>query len=621
LSPDQILRSLPPSLARAAVEQEIQAKPSNDIQLAGAIAKLPTILGSILNQGATPIDYPIKFGVATAGDNPLQFLPRYTSATVPLTSLRAASSGIGALNWLPDHDQVVRSIPIVLALGDKMVLSLTAETLRVAQNTSTIIVRSSNASGQKAFSAHIGVNAVKIGSVEIPTSSHAELRIYFTPTESRRFIPAWKVLNESVDRSEVQNRIIIIGVSAGGLGDQRATPINASVSGVEIQAQALETIIAGIWLARPDWAPGTELLLAIAMALTMGTLLLRLSAIFAATAAIMIIVILSLTSWHAFSTARTLFDPILPILATTLTYVSGAAWLYQMEQRQKRQVREAFGRYVSPDIVERLAQEPSKLVLGGETKALTVMFCDVRGFTSISERYDVQRLTKFMNEYFTPLTDAILANRGTIDKYIGDALMAFWNAPYDIPDHARHAARAALRMVVELKTLNERWRRDAEARGEVYHAVKFGIGLATGECCVGNLGSIRRFDYSVLGDTVNLASRLESVTQLHHVDMIASETTRDLSSNFAWLELGSIRVKGKTQDTRVFYLAGDDIEARTPAFAELRKCHDRMLQAYRNGEFESAASFAREAGDVASLRHRPLYEFYEQKCQRPRESN
>jgi adenylate cyclase len=412
----------------------------------------------------------------------------------------------------------------------------------------------------------------------------------------------------------VRDRIVIIGLSAGGLSDQRATPIDASVSGVEIQAQALETMIAGAWLVRPDWAPGAEIILAIALALMTGLLLPRMGAIVAALGTALIVAALGLGGWYAFRGERLLFDPVLPTLATTLTYAFGAAWLFQSEQWQKKQVRAAFGRFVSPEIVARLAENPARLVLGGETRMLTVMFCDVRSFSSISERYDVQRLTQFMNAYFTPLTDAVLASEGTIDKYIGDALMAFWNAPHDIPDHGRLAARTALRMVAELKTLNERWRADADARTETYQDVKFGIGLATGECCVGNLGSTRRFDYSVLGNSVNLAFRLEQATKSYQVDIIASQATRDMSPDFAWLELDRIRVKGKAQDARTFYLAGDEVVASSAAFTELKKCHDRMMRAYRDGKFASAAALAEQARTIAPSRHLGLYDAYCQKC-------
>jgi len=610
-SPEQIIRLLPPSPARAAIGKEIQSKPSNDALLAKASAKRPTVFGAILGQGTSAVNYPTKYGVATAGDNLLSFLPRFTSAIVPLPVLSEAAAGIGAINWLPDHDQVVRRIPIVLALGNTIVPSLTAEALRVAQHASTIIVR------EAGRSARAGVSAVKIGGLEIPTSADAEFRIRFTATEPRRFIPAWTVLTDAVARSDIQDRIVIIGVSAGGLSDQRATPVDASVSGVEIHAQALESIAAGVWLVRPDWARGAEQILAIALALITGVLLPRLGAIAAALAVALLIAIVGFASWYAFRAESLLFDPILPTLSIALTYICAAAWLFQLEQRQRRQVREAFGRYVSPEIVARLAEQPGSLVLGGETKTLTVMFSDMRGFTPISERYDVQRLTRFMNDYFTPLTDVILANQGTVDKYIGDALMAFWNAPYDIADHARYAARAALQMAAELEKLNNGWRLDAETRDEPYHEVKFGIGLASGECCVGNLGSKRRFDYSVLGDTVNLASRLEGITASFRIDIVASEATRNLSPDFAWLELDPVRLKGKTEDTRIFYLAGDETEARSAGFAELIECHSQMLRAYRSGDIGLAASLAGHAGKIASARHRGLYEFYQLKYQNP----
>ena len=288
------------------------------------------MFGAILDQGPSEVDYPIKYGVATAGDNLLSFLPRFTSAIVPLPVLSEAAAGIGAINWLPDHDQVVRRIPIVLALGNTIVPSLTAETLRVAQHASTIIVRASDAGGR---GAHAGINAVKIGDFEIPTSADAEFRIHFTPTEPRRFVPAWTVLNGAVARSEIQNRIVIIGVSADALSDQRATPIDASVSGVEIHAQALESIAAGAWLLRPDWARGAEQILAIALALTTGALLPRLGAIVAALGVALVIAIVGTASWYVFRAERMLFDPIPHALNSADVHLC-AAWLFQMEQRQ-----------------------------------------------------------------------------------------------------------------------------------------------------------------------------------------------------------------------------------------------------------------------------------------------
>jgi adenylate cyclase len=531
-----------------------------------------------------------------------------------LPVLSTAGAGLGALNWLPDRDQIVRRVPLVLALGDKIVPSFAIETVRVMQEASTIVVRSSNASGQSAFGAHTGVNAIKVGDLEIPTDSQAEIRVHYTRTEPRRFVSAWKVLAGAVDRSDIEGRVIVVGVSAAGLVDQRATPVDPSVAGVEIHAQVLEQMIAGAWLARPDWSAGAELLLTVFLALALGVALPRATALSGAIGVSSVIAVLGWASWHQFSSRGMLLDPILPGLSLAFTYGSGVVWLFREEQRRRRLVREAFGRYVSPAVVARLAEDPARLVLGGESRVLTIMFCDVRGFTSIAERLDPQGLTQFMNEYLTPMTDTVLAHRGTIDKYIGDAVMAFWNAPLDDPDHAYHAARTALAMVPVLESLNQRWRQRAEARGESHQDVKFGIGLATGECCVGNLGSSHRFDYSVLGNYVNLASRLEAATKFYQTDILAAEATRDLSPNYAWLEVDTLRVKGKIEVARVYALAGDDRERQSTAFAALAEVHGRMLAAYRTGSFASALALAGEASGLAPPRLHDLYRFYERRC-------
>jgi adenylate cyclase len=445
--------------------------------------------------------------------------------------------------------------------------SLGIEALRVAQGASTLIVRSSNASGQTAFGQRTGVNTLKVGDFEIPTDAQGELRVHFSPSEPRRFIPIWKLLSGDVDRGEIQDRIVIVGTSAAGLRDQRATPIDSSVAGVEIHAQVVEQIVSGAWLTRPDWAPGAELLLAIVLPLSIGMLLPRISALSGAIVTPLAVGLVVWTSRYSFTAHGLLLDPVIPGLAVVATYVSCVIWLYRAEQHRRRFVHEAFGRYVAPAVVDRLTRDPSRFVLGGEMRTLTIMFCDVRGFSSIAERLDAQGLAQFMNEYLTAMTDAVLAQGGTIDKYIGDAVMAFWNAPLDDPDHAQNATLAAWAMVRELERLNEQWKRRADERGEPHSEVGFRIGLATGECCVGNFGSNHRFDYSVLGDDVNLASRLEGANKFYHTRILASDATRDLAAGLPWLEVDNVRVKGKSRATRVFTLAGPAIERQSPQFA------------------------------------------------------
>ena len=591
-----------------------RASPENDAVLAQALAQTRSALGTTLTHGDRAVDFPTKHGIAMAGDDPRPFLPRFTSAVVPLPILSAAASGLGALNWLTDRDQIVRRVPVVLALGDRIVPSLAVEALRLEQGASTIVVRSSNASGQTAYGARTGVNSVKVGDLEIPTDARGELRVRYARSDTRRFIPAWKVLDGSVDRGEVDGRMIVLGVSAVGLHDRRATPIDASVAGSEVHAQIIEQVLADVWLVRPDWLPGAELALAALLALLFGLLLRHVTAIPGAAVAATALGGLAWSSWHAFTAHGLLVDPILPSLSVAVTYLACMIWLYRDEQHQRRFVREAFGRYVSPAVVARLASDPAQLNLGGEQRPLTIMFCDIRGFTSMSERLDPQQLTQFMNEYLTAMTDVVLAHNGTIDKFIGDAVMAFWNAPLDDPDHALHASLAALAMTRELDRLNEEWQRRAQARGEQSLKIRFGIGLATGDCTVGNFGSAQRFSYSALGDHVNLASRLEGATKFYCTDILVAEATRDLSRKLAWLEADQVRVKGREDATKVFILAGDEADERTEAYRELADIHRRLLIAYRGGKFDAAAALAKEAGAAAPPRLRDFYSCYEKRC-------
>jgi adenylate cyclase len=281
------------------------------------------------------------------------------------------------------------------------------------------------------------------------------------------------------------------------------------------------------------------------------------------------------------------------------------------ELKLKEQIRDTFGKYVDPRIVAGLLDRPELSDPKGARREMTILFCDMQGFTSFSEGMTPVGLVTVMNRYLTVLSEPVRRNSGIIDKYIGDAVMAFWNAPLDDPAHADHAARAALAMARELEQLNQRWRARADARGETYRDIKFGIGLATGDCCVGNFGSMRRFDYSALGDYVNLASRLEGATKFYQTDILASEATRNQSADLAWLEVDRVRLQGKGEVARIFTLAGDAVTRQSPAFAALADLHDQMLAAYRGSNFEEAAAIAKMAGAAASPPHYDFYVAYE----------
>ncbi|UDQ90763.1 adenylate/guanylate cyclase domain-containing protein, partial [Xanthobacter autotrophicus] len=522
--------------------------------------------------------------------------------------------GIGALNWLPDRDQVVRRVPILLGLDGKLVPSLSAEALRVAQGASTYVVRASNASGDQAFGTKSGITAVKIGALDVATDAAGEVRVRFTATDPRRFLSAADVLDGKVPPAEVEGRIILVGSSAPGLMDTRATPLDAAVPGVEIQAQLIEHIVAGARLVRPDWARGAEIVLTGLLGLLLALALPRVSAPIAGVLGLAVVAALGAGAWLAFTRFDLLLDPMGPGAAVLAVYGMGVLALYRDEQRQKKWVRSVFGRFVSPKVVERLAENPERLVLGGETREITILFCDLRDFTSLSETMDAQALTRFMNAYLTPMTEVVLAHGGTIDKYIGDAIMAFWNAPVDDATHARNAALCALAMSARLEALNEEWRRAAEAEGRPWHPVRCGVGLATGPCCVGNLGSAQRLEYSCLGDDVNLASRIEGATKSMRVDILVSEATREAAGDLAFLEADLLMLKGKSKASQLYLLAGDPDFSRSEAFSRLEERHGALMAAYGAGSFGEAAALAEALAASAPARLARFYGLYAERC-------
>jgi adenylate cyclase len=284
-------------------------------------------------------------------------------------------------------------------------------------------------------------------------------------------------------------------------------------------------------------------------------------------------------------------------------------------ERDKKRVRDAFSHYVSAELLGKLIEQPGRLKLGGEKKNMTFLFADIRRFTSLAEKLDAVELVQFINRFLTPMSAIVLEKRGTIDKYMGDCIMAFWNAPLDDPDHAAHACDAALAMRDRLITLNDELRAEAAARGKIHAPVHIGIGVNTGDCCIGNIGSEQRFDYSVLGDSVNLASRLEAQTKVYHTDIIIGESTQALAPGFATLEIDRILVRGKKQPARLFALLGGAELKNSPAFIDLEQKHRRMLEAYREKDWPAASRLLEECirADNRKMRLRVLYALYKKR--------
>lgn len=298
-------------------------------------------------------------------------------------------------------------------------------------------------------------------------------------------------------------------------------------------------------------------------------------------------------------------------MAIVWAYLAGAVTLWRFEQNAKRYIQEAFGKFVAPAVVDRLAENPERLVLGGETRELTVLFSDMRDFSKISEGMSARELTRFMNTYFTPMTDAILECEGTIDKYMGNSVLAFWNAPLEVPDHPRKAITAALRMRAALAAFNaERGQATDDRRSR---RTAMGVGLHLGPCSVGNMGSLRRFDYSILGDTVNVSSRLDGACKIFKVDIIASDTVQAAAPDVAWLDLGRVIVMGRSVPISIATLAGDATFAATAAFRDWREQHRTAMTYYEAGRFEDAAQSARKLAQSVAPMWQALYVTLEQR--------
>lgn len=587
-----------------------EALPSNDERLADAIADAPVVLGFAGQSGAKAKPAAPRARFAFAGDDPKDYVPQFSGAIDTLPVLTERAKGLGAVNWLPQRDQIVRRVPLLVAVAGTLYPSLPLEALRIALGETTVFVRSSGGSGLPAFGARTGVESVRVGNTVLPTDASGELWLRLTHFDPRRYISAHRVLEGDLDTKEVAGRDILIGTSAIGLLDLRATPLDASVPGVEIHAQALEQMLSGDHLSRPAYATGAELLFLLAVGAAVAALIYRFGPATAAGLGTLTILVIFGASWLAYERAGLLFDPVYPSLAVMLLYLACSLDSYVATERERHRVRSAFSHYVSAPLVEELARNPQSLKLGGETREVTVLFADVRGFTQISEGMSAEALIRFLNRLFTPLSDVILDERGTIDKFMGDAVMAFWNAPVRDPQHARNACAAALRMLAELDKLNALLAAEAASRGEPVRPVRIGIGINTGACCVGNVGSPQRFDYSILGDVVNIASRLEETTKTYGLPVIVGERTAKMAPSLAFLELEAVTVRGKERPERLLALVGDEAVAASERFRGLAAAHGEFVSTLRAGHNSTARGKLAACRALAWREVAPLYELY-----------
>jgi len=572
-------RMSPQRLAAVLPGVDAASLPDYDAVFAAALSRTPSILGFSRTPDGRPLSGAAKGGFAISGPDPSASIPYLTGAAAPLPILREAAPGLAALSLNTElSSSAVRRLPMLWTNGSTLFPTLSLESLRLAFGLSGVVVFGDTA--EEGY-----VEGIRVGDLTIPTTSNGDLWLYYSRPDPALSLSARDLLGPQYRalRDRIEGHIVLVGTSASGLLDLHATTLGNNVPGVTIHAQAIEQILSGAFLTRPDWVQGLEwfefLLLGIVLVLVVLTLgpIAGLAAGFAALVASVGL------SWWLFVSQGIMLDPSFPLIGLTLTYLGLVFLRFLTTDVQKRQIRRAFGYYVAPSLLAEIEKNGDRLKLGGEMRQVSVMFSDMRGFTSLSEKLEPKQILAILNTLFGALGAEIVGKYGTIDKFIGDAIMAFWNAPVDVEGHEERALEAALGMRRRLAELNAADAFGLRASGAPVERLGIGIGLSTGEALVGNMGLETRFDYSALGDTVNVASRVEGTCKEVGYDIVVADPLCRAAPDFALLEAGAVALKGKAERVPIHILVGDKAFSQTGTFKLLRQSHAEALAALREG--------------------------------------
>ena len=558
-----------------------------DLEYAQALRRYPTVLPSVGAQQTR--NQPRQPGSVVIGPYANQIV-EYPGIIANVPAVEMAAAGIGITNTFPEIDGVVRRMPLLISSGGRLYPSLAMETLRVAAGDSTFQVKLNENGIEK-------MRIPKFGPVTTDSLSRVWIDWSLVPeTHSLTNLPM-----------DFDGDIVIVGVSAAGLANPVATS-RGEMLPQELQASVIGTIIANQdhpAITRPDWAEGAEVITLVVLSL-ISLFLSRWTYVGIITSSFFLIGIVPV-GHYIFNTYHMLTDATLVMGGLVVVLLHSWGVKFVSEFLQKQQIRKQFGTYLSPDLVAQLQRQPELLVLGGESRELSIMFTDVRGFTTISEHYgkDVQGLTRIMNRYMTAMTKKILENKGTLDKYIGDAQMAFWNAPLDNGQHAKDAVKTALQMMESLNEFNR------EITTEGVPPFGMGLGINTGTVVVGNMGSDQRFDYTCMGDSVNLASRLEGQSKPYGVGIVLGLRTAELvRDEYPVVELDKIAVKGKKEGVNIF-----TVLQNSKFNSQDQEIHDTMLRLYREQKFDSAIKFCHTLKGCFNGELDHYYELWEQRCE------
>jgi len=584
-----------------------EALMDNDRILAGVLSRGSYVLGyKFFASGAETAQecflHPVKVILSrSAGPEAERGLFSASNVVCPLPILALAAKSSGFTNTATDIDGVLRRTPLLIEYQGRyypcLALAALFKILGVDQLVMKIDAR--------------GVEHLRWGGTVVPTDAQGNLLIdYRGPERTFPYFSATDVLEDRLKPNTFKGKIVLVGSSASGLQDTQATPLDPIFPGVEVHATVLDNLLQQDFLYRPGWGPGLEMITIIVVG-CLSSLLLSWSR---AGISLLVLGFTAVGMWlgalWSLQGDGIFVSPLMPLLTLAVNFGSLTLLKFRREESEKRFLHRAFSHYVSPVVVAQMVKNPDRLSLTGENREVSILFADIRGFTSLSEKLPPDQVGRLLRVYFTPMTAIIIKNRGTLDKFIGDAVMAFWNAPVETPAHQELALQAALDMLEELDRLNPELQKDFGLQ------LNIGIGLHCGRVSVGNMGTADLFDYTIVGDSVNLASRLEGLSKLYGLPLLLSETVRQVSAGaFIFLEVDKVRVLGKDRPVTIYTAYSKEKAAGLQG--EIRQ-YETALGLYRARRFQEAyESFATLA---MRGRHSKLHRLYEERCLRFRDN-
>jgi len=597
--------------------------PDYDLILSKTVAATPTILGYVFdfdakNTNDAPqipaifVERNKKFG---------EFLPQAGGVLTNLEVIQDAAYSSGYMNNIPDETGIIRSVPLMIAYDGGVYPSLAFEMYRIALGIKKVTLSYSEA----------GIDSITLAKQTIYSDRFARLHLNFRgPFKSYKYISAVDVFNNNIKKEDIEGKFILIGTSAYGLMDLRSTPMDSVIAGVEIHANLIDNLLHDDMLIKPSWGEVADLSIIILITFIIMFIFSRMSLMVLIFSYIVTFFLILYLNYYLLFTEHLILNSIFPIISMMVSLVSVLGVNYMFETRQKEMIKGKFASKVSESVMEDIIKNPDSNTLDGAEREITVFFSDVRGFTNISEAMgDAKSLINFMNEIMEPMTEIIIDEDGTVDKYIGDAIMAYWNAPLDVANHADKAVKASLKQLHTLKSLNEKLRVNKKYKNVVTMAdkagvaiVDIGIGLNSGVAIVGEMGSTKRSDYTVIGDPINLGARLESLCKYYNSRLNISNFTKEkLNGEYIFRFLDLVTVKGKVEPIEIWQIHDFADSNETLFYQSKAKLHEELkyyheaIKLYKEAKFAEALVIFKEINTWENKANLKIYDIYIDRCE------